>query len=238
MRYQGGKARHADAIAEQIEALRGGRDTYLEPFVGSAAVASKVVPAFREVILGDALEDVALLWAAVVDGWRPPATVTETEYRALREAPPSALRGFVGVGCSYGGKWFGGYAREGGRDFAAEAARSVSRRAAGLDSAAVVHADYRAFEFLAGPHAVIYCDPPYAGTTGYAGVGPFDHDEFWRTVTRWSARGALVLVSEYAAPPRWRPAWTAARRTQIGQSRHAVTECLYVHQSHIEQEAA
>lgn len=47
-------------------------------------------------------------------------------------------------------------------------------------------------------YAVIYCDPPYASTTGYR--GGFDSDEFWE-YARMAARNNIVLVSEYTSPP-------------------------------------
>jgi DNA adenine methylase len=48
--------------------------------------------------------------------------------------------------------------------------------------------------------SLIYCDPPYRGTTGY-GSNAFDHDEFWDTMRKWSLQeGNTVFISEYQAP--------------------------------------
>ena len=59
--------------------------------------------------------------------------------------------------------------------------------------------------FVGGQYGrtVVYCDPPYAGTTSYKGAPPFDHALFWRTMNEWHARGAHVFVSEYTAPAGW-----------------------------------
>lgn len=46
---------------------------------------------------------------------------------------------------------------------------------------------------------VIYCDPPYRGTTPYPGVRPFDHERFYRRVREWSEI-TRVFVSEYSMP--------------------------------------
>jgi hypothetical protein len=46
---------------------------------------------------------------------------------------------------------------------------------------------------------ILYLDPPYAGTTGYAGVPPFDRDRFVQRVSEWS-RWTHVFVSEYDFP--------------------------------------
>ena len=46
------------------------------------------------------------------------------------------------------------------------------------------------------PNSVVYCDPPYKGTTGY--TRSFDHDRFWEWVRECPHP---VYVSEYTAPP-------------------------------------
>lgn len=55
--------------------------------------------------------------------------------------------------------------------------------------------DYASVEIPKG--AVVYADPPYAGTTGY-GREKFDSARFWDYVRR---SPALVVVSELSAPP-------------------------------------
>ncbi len=44
-----------------------------------------------------------------------------------------------------------------------------------------------------------YFDPPYAGTTGYNGVAPFDSNAFHVKVREWSEH-CHVFVSEYNMP--------------------------------------
>ncbi|GGX26679.1 hypothetical protein GCM10010353_47190 [Streptomyces chryseus] len=199
MQYMGGKERQARYVVEQLRKHGAGCTRYLEPFIGGVSIFARMAPDFPGAAAGaDVHPDLSLMWAAVIDGWEPPKVVTREEYAALRNAEPSALRGFVGFGLSFGGKWFGGYASNNrGDDFCGAARRGVLRKAAGMVGQRVTNADYRTFNPGAG--TLVYCDPPYAGTTGYAG-GLFDHDEFWHTVQRWADAGAVVLVSEYAAP--------------------------------------
>jgi DNA adenine methylase len=53
------------------------------------------------------------------------------------------------------------------------------------------------------PHdCLVYCDPPYAGTTQYGAFDGFDHVEFWDTMREW-AKTNTVVVSEYSAPDDW-----------------------------------
>ena len=46
--------------------------------------------------------------------------------------------------------------------------------------------------------SLIYCDPPYRGTTGYK-TG-FDNDLFWQWCRDKTTEGHTVLLSEYSAP--------------------------------------
>lgn len=226
MKYLGGKARMAVKIARFVKSAAGDRELYVEPFVGGGYSFAANAPLFRTSIAADAMPDVALLWQAVAAGWVPPSTLTEDEYRALRHAEPSALRAFAGFGCSFGGKWFAGYSRPrpGTRYWdqgAGEAARGIERkRAAFAGASAILHADYADLTPLIGPGAVVYADPPYAGTTSYAGAPAWDAERWWNTARAWRETGALVLVSEYSAPPDWRPvAWeqrTASMRDADG----------------------
>lgn len=213
MQYVGGKFRLAKHVERLILQARGSQTAYVEPFLGGAATFSRLAPHFATARGFDVVEDLILMWEAVRDGWVPPSEVSEDEYRALRNADPSALRGFVGFGCSFGGKWFGGYGRKriaGGKPateptLAPGAARSVMRQAAGIRHAEFGVADYR--DVLIAGSDVVYCDPPYAGTTGYTGTPPFSTDEFWHTAARWASLGATVLVSEHSAPSPWVRVW-------------------------------
>ena len=53
------------------------------------------------------------MWQGLQSGWTPPDVITKEEYKYIREHKDEnpALTGFVGFGCSFGGKWFGGLAR-------------------------------------------------------------------------------------------------------------------------------
>lgn len=213
MRYQGGKTRLAKAITTKILAHTTDRGLYIEPFLGSAAVAARMVPAFDRAILADAMPDVVHLWQAACNGWIPPENLSLGEYEALRSAPSSALRAFAGFGCSFGGKWFGGYARDprSDRNYARAASRSIARRAPMLAGAEIIQTDYRTL--VVTPGTVLYADPPYANTTAYNGAGPFNSVEFWQIAEGWARSGATVFVSEYTAPSGWCEVWSIDRHT-------------------------
>lgn len=205
----GGKSRLAKSIRDVILSRVPDRNvTYWEPFVGGCGSFEVIAPEFARAVGSDLHEDLILMWRAVQNGWEPPTEVSEGEYQELRNAEPSALRGFVGFGGSFGGKWFGGYARGGKtskgepRNYVSESARNVlkTRRILTGCDVTFVNLDYRDLE--PRPGDVVYCDPPYAGTTEYRGRG-FDSAAFWQWCDELHERGVKVFVSEYTAPDHW-----------------------------------
>lgn len=209
MRYVGGKERVGRWVKDQILPVAKGRTHYLEPFVGSGATFMRLAPEFVRRTAGDAHPDLILMWQALAAGWEPPEHVSKEDYHRLKKEPPSALRGLVGFGASFGGKWFGGYVdtcwdahwKRDTKPYLKAARTSVLKAAPAFVGATVVHCDYR--EFSPDSSALVYCDPPYEGTLGYGIPGGFDSVEFWRTAERWNEAGALVIVSEAKAPAGW-----------------------------------
>ena len=238
LRYLGGKRRIAKPIIEQILTRCGtGNGRYYEPFVGGGAVAAKIGGKFDHAFYSDYSPDLILMWSALMDGWTPPDVVTVDEYKALRNAEPSALRGFVGFGGSFGGKWFGGYARGGfnsngsPRNHQSESKRAVLKDIQGMAagvSTTFTHSDFSDVDPL--PGSVVYCDPPYQGTTAYTGVDEFDTERFWTVMDKWSESGVHVFVSSYTAPDHWPMIWEQPLRSsaRIGsEERHMATERLF-----------
>lgn len=205
MRYLGGKSRIAKALTQVILANTEHRERLIEPFCGGGAMTAALAPHFRQVCATDIHEDLILMWQELQKGWRPPDFVSEEEYIALKKDPPSALRGFVGFGCSFGGKWFGGYARGGNENYTATSKRSVLRQL----FAHGTNTNFNRGEYhkaVVGFGDVVYCDPPYAKTTGYE-TGGFNSNQFYDQCEWWAFLGADVFVSEYSAPGHWSLLW-------------------------------
>lgn len=211
MKYMGSKARLASKILPIVLADRDG--LYVEPFVGGANTFHLVDgPKWGN----DANADVVAMLQAVGNGWVPPSDISEDEYAKLRydNADPK-LRGFVGIGCSYSGKFFGGYARGNDsrgipRNCARESRDNVLRQAKGLSGARWTALPYWEMDIPRG--STVYCDPPYANTTGYK--SEFDSDKFWDWATVLS-QTCNVFVSEFVAPRDWRCVWAKDRYTSL-----------------------
>lgn len=195
MKYMGSKARHSRAIIAAM-AVRPD-EIYVEPFVGGANLIADVPAADRRA--ADIDEDLICLWQAVSAGWTPPEQFTEDEYRTIRVASVSPLRGYAAFALSYGGKKFGGWRRDGQgvRDYVAEARRNALVQFPKLRGVRFDLGDYESLDIP--DKAVVYCDPPYA-------AGAFDSDKFWNWTRKLSTR-CRVFVSEYTAPVDFIPVW-------------------------------
>lgn len=191
--YMGGKCRLAKSIVPVLQQALGPGVTYYEPFLGGCNILPHVSNERR--VGSDIVPDLALLYSAIRDGWLPEPTLSEARYRELRLEPPSAERACAMFPCSFGAKPWGGYAR-GVTDYA-----GVTRRWAEKIQPKLVGAEFRCCSYTAIAPAfgdVVYCDPPYIGTTGYG--ARFDHSSFWDTVRGWVTCGVHVFVSELQAP--------------------------------------
>lgn len=192
MRYFGGKARIANKIIPIISSARQG--LYVEPFVGGCNTFCKM----EDPKLGlDVVPELIELWEALQGGWKPPKTVTKEMYQAAKDGLiTGADRAFIGFGCSFGGKWFGGYARSANRNYAENAYNSLMKKLPGIKEASFRVQDYFTFDIS---DATIYCDPPYAGHVQPGTRSNFDHDMFWEH-TKHLATKNIVFVSEVTAP--------------------------------------
>ena len=225
MTYLGGKARQAKFILEAALGFRPEADTWVEPFMGGAWVTVEATKhdQLERIVANDVYPDLVMLYAACLAGWRPPWDLTREQYAELRKDPiPSPLRGWAAYGCSFRGKRFGGYSSP---DYIASGWRSLDRKARAMQGLIELRCgSYADLDIPDG--ALVYCDPPYANTTGY-GVG-FDHDAFWAWAEEVNTR-ATVLVTEYTAPDGWEPLYQWDRDATVD---HASIKCdvesLYV----------
>lgn len=225
MMYMGGKARIARHLIGALRERVPAQAVWWEPFMGGANMTEALAEVWHGGTASDYNADVAGLWAATVhDGWEPPI-LGEEEYRAAGELPVGAPERGLLFGCSFGGGT--GYARShpDGKAplcvWGLVARRGVIRTAGVLRAAGwtVLRGATDFFSVAPTPGRYLYCDPPYANTTGYS-TGAFDHAAFWRRCREWRAAGSRVFVSEYHCPVPHTVVWSGQRsqgfRTKVG----------------------
>lgn len=217
MRYLGGKSKLGKRIAASIAERRGDL-LYWEPFCGSLAVSVHVP---GPGVLSDLCAPLMSLYRAVADGWDPPSDVSEETWSAAKTMPDSdPLKAFCGFGASFGAKWFGGYgayAKSAGRNFVAEARRALLRDVPRVLTSGHIFGEGSFFDVVPRGGFFLYLDPPYAGSTPYGAVPPFDSAAFYRRAQEWRAAGSCVLISEYTCPVGVE-LWSASQAVTVSKS--------------------
>ena len=198
MKYMGSKNRIAKHLLPIMLENRNGR-TWVEPFVGGANMIDKVE---GKRIGSDFNEYVISLFTGIQNGFMPPNEVSEEEYKQARlNRVVTPLVSFIGFGCSYSGKWFGGYARGNTnkgqpRNYCLESKKNILKQSENLKGVEFIHSSYQNLQIPS--NSLIYCDPPYEGTTKYK--DGFSHAEFWEWCRTKTKEGHQVFISEYNAP--------------------------------------
>lgn len=212
MKYMGSKARIAKDISPIINKLikDNGIKVYVEPFVGGANMIQHIECDNKYGY--DNNKYLIAFWQAIQKGWNPLETVTMSKHlyqlvKAHKERYAPEIVALVGFCATYNAKWFGGYAGtvktkiNTYRNYYDEAVRNVLKQAEHIKDVQFVDAD---FINLKVENALIYCDPPYEGTTGYH--YKFDHQTYWEWVRKMSEKN-IVVCSEYSAPSDFECIW-------------------------------
>lgn len=209
MKYMGGKNRLAPHLLPIILNGREDHQWYVEPFVGGCNMIDKV-GGWR--IGGEFNQYVANMWISLANGWLPMTNVNRELYSSImnnKDLFDIDFVGWAGVGCSYNGKWFGGYSgvtntKHGVRDYQDEAYRNLIKQIDKIKDVYFFHSSYE--DLIIPPDSVIYCDPPYGGTTGYK--DDFDNGAFWDWCRVMAYQGHKIFISEYKAPDDFTCVWS------------------------------
>lgn len=210
MKYVGSKNRHAKEIISCINSIEKNNSIWVEPFVGGFNIIQHVKG--RKRIGSDVHYYLIALFKAIQTGWEPPSVVTEDDYKFARlnkESLSPELVGFIGFGCSYAGKWFGGYARGVNnkgkeRNYALESKNNLLRQRNLILNIEIYNLNYNEL-LLPDEHCIIYCDPPYNNTTKYS--NNFDSNDFYKWLRKQKAIGHSIYLSEYNAPEDFKIIW-------------------------------
>lgn len=70
------------------------------------------------------------------------------------------------------------------------------------------------YELELPPNSIVYCDPPYDGTSKYK-VDNFDHEMFWQWCREMATKGHTLFVSEYEAPDDFECVWQKEAKSSL-----------------------
>lgn len=233
MQYLGGKSRIAKQISEIINKNLKKDSRFVSLFCGACSIESLVKAENK--ILNDSHEYLIEMFKAIQNGWYIPELITEEKYCYVKNNKDEnkPLTSFVGFGCTFGGKWFGGYARQKlGLNYAKTAKNSLLKKFKGLNTSLFLCEDYRNVEIFSDD--IVYCDPPYEGTIKYSNSKDFDHEEFWNYMRKIS-KFSKVFISELNAPDDFKIVWRKDFiRNLDARVVFTSTEKLFIHESQLE----
>lgn len=202
---------------------------YVEPFCGGCNSLDKVS---NPRIGGDSNKYlIALLKEMQTQIPFNPPYIGEVEYRAIqknKEMYPEWIVGYVGFNLSFAAKFFGGYRRDkaGIRNYENEARQNLLTQQNLLTGIDFYCMDYRSL--FIPENSIIYCDPPYKGTTQYK--DKFDHFAFYDWCREMKRKGHAIFVSEYSMPNDFVCVWEKEVSSNLDVSRKGKkeTEKLFV----------
>lgn len=213
MRYVGSKNKLSKELAPIIQKYidKNNIHTYIEPFVGGANMIDKIVCKKR---YGFDLHKqlIALLKYTQTNLNDIPDKILEEEYKKVKNNKDEYddwYLGLVGFCASFGAKYFGGYARDSKNDnsgkWSSGAIKNLKKQALNIKDV-----EFKCCSFLKiNPdkvkNAVIYCDPPYRGTTKYK-TEDFPYENFYQWCKNIS-KNNIVLISEYNMPDDFKCIW-------------------------------
>jgi len=228
MKYMGSKNRIAKHILPIMLKNRGNR-IWIEPFVGGGNMIDKVD---GERIGADSNKHCIAALKTIRDSVhlipKNNKEFTEEDYKLLKNPDSDYIfKGFAGFAYSYSGKWLGGWCRdkERRRDYVNESYKNAIKQSPNLQGVTLIVSEF--FNLDIPPKSIIYCDPPYQGTTKYK--VKFDHELFWEWCREKHNEGHIIYVSEYAAPKDFKCIWEKPIKSSLTQDTGAKigVECLF-----------
>ncbi len=213
----GSKARFASEILPIILKNRQPNQWYVEPFCGGCNIIDKVN---GNRLANDINPYLIAMWKALVyRDWKP-EKITKEEYNKIRdfkECFEPYLVGWTGFNCSYSGKYFGGFAGEiktklnTTRDYQTEAINNVLKQIKNLKD--IIFSNQAYDTLLLPSRSLVYCDPPYEGTTNYS--SNFNHNLFWDWIRNMNKQGHTIFISEYKAPIDFECVWSKTAKSSL-----------------------
>lgn len=223
MWYIGGKIRLSKYIVPFLQESSKQTGNFIDLFCGGCNIIDKVSSSLR--VANDSNIYLMEMWKSLQNGWIPNLKYTKDFYvyvRDNKDSLPKDLVGLVGFHYSYGGKFFGGYARSRYKDHIERSISHTIQQSQRMKDVKFENKDYKEFSSLVG--WTIYCDIPYKNstqsTTKY-GV-EFDYNCFWEWA-RMMSNNNNVFVSEKTAPRNIFPIWTYKHSSNMSYKKETKT---------------
>ena len=200
MKYMGSKRRIAKHILPIILKNRKENQVFYDLFVGGGNLLDKVEG--KRVANDNNKYLIALFKEMQKDDFETPF-ITEEKYKDIQNSKDDYkdwVVGYTGFLLSFGGKFFGGYARDrkGSREYNGEARRNLKAQQNLIRDVDFYCGSYDEVPLI--PNSIIYCDIPYKNTTQYNTSKGFDYEKFYNWCIEKSNEGHSVFISEYFMP--------------------------------------
>lgn len=239
MTYQGSKYRFIKNIAPIINnAIKVCcATTYVEPFCGSAAIATAINCEERLCYdINNYL--ITLLKEKQKRTTLPVIDITKDEFLKFRDdwkagkVEDEFLAAYIGYFYSFNGVFFrGGYCKiskgKRPRNYFLEKLNSLNKM--NLDGIKFECKNYKELNFK---DAVIYCDPPYKGVEGYFNQD-FNPQEFENWCDKQNENDCIIFLSEFTNPnpEKWSKVWSRTLKQNLSNAvnRRDVEETLFIY---------
>lgn len=231
MIYMGSKNRIAKYILPIILKDRQPGQWYVEPFCGGCNSIDKVD---GNRIANDSNEYLIAFLQYLSNLPSNLPYITEELYKDIQQNKhkyENWLVGYAAFSFSFGGKYFGGYRRDkkGIDKKDNEAIQNQARSKSLLKQSVNLHGikfyNVNYSDLVIPNNSIIYCDPPYRGTTKYK--DDFDHDKFWEWCREKVKEGHAIYVSEYNAPDDFKCVWEMELTNSLSMTTHKPIERLF-----------
>ena len=207
MKYMGSKRRVAKEILPIILKDRQLNQWYVEPFVGGGNLIENVsghcIGADNNKYI------IALLKYVQNNDLNNIEYIDEEKYMHIKnnkDLYDDYIVGFAGFGLSFGANFFSSFARnKKGWDYFRGTLNGLKKQQEKIKHINFIHSDYK--DLNIPDNSIIYCDPPYKGTTKYY-KQKFNYEEFYEWCIKKHNEGHKVFISEYEMPEnRFKSIW-------------------------------
>lgn len=199
MKYMGSKRRIAKEIIPIMLKDRTEGQYFYDLFCGGGNICENIK---ENIIANDFNENVVKALELIKNNLelipKNKNEFTEQMYKDIKKTN-SILKSYIGFALSYGGKWFGGWCRDGKnkRDYVNESYKNAVIQNKKIQNVDFLNKSYD--EVKLKENSIIYCDIPYKETTKY-NVNSFDHKKFYNWCIEKHKEGHQVFISEYYMP--------------------------------------